>query len=259
MTLEAGEWSHIISWIVFVYWQLYTPEMRDREGGRNGYNWYSKVIQRARDSGRPITLAPPGWLFGIAWSILYGLIAATGYLFERNNSTTYHAVAILVLIIVNVGLNKVWSLLFFGMERTGASLLIAVLLEATGITALILMAITGGHAWLPFALYVPYVIWLGLATWLNFQWWTGGWPTISANDWPKNESESSKLTGNQIPMGPQHNTPPKNRAIMRTRESKAPLKRSSRGLRSVTSHPPSDSNRLIIRKGSSGRIRSVAR
>ena len=35
----------------------------------NGYNWYSKLIKP--------TWAPPSWLFGPVWTVLYAIIAVT--------------------------------------------------------------------------------------------------------------------------------------------------------------------------------------
>ena len=101
---------------------------------------------------------PPGWLFGVAWTILYAMMGTAVAMILRG-------VAI-VLFLIQFALNLCWSPLFFGMHQVSAAfwLLVIIFLTALG-TTLVFGRIRKAAAWL----MVPYLAWLCFAGILNIQ------------------------------------------------------------------------------------------
>jgi benzodiazapine receptor len=56
-----------------------------------------------------VTWTPPNWAFGAVWSVLYLLIAVSGWLLWLR-----HARAALVLYVLQLVVNAVWTPVFFG-------------------------------------------------------------------------------------------------------------------------------------------------
>ena len=106
------------------------------------------------------TFNPPNWVFAPVWSVIYLLIALAG---ARTWRRAPYGVAML-LWIVQMLLNFVWSPVFFTWHRTGLAL---------GIIAAMLLAIAGFivECWLTdrtaSLLFVPYFSWVAFATLLN--------------------------------------------------------------------------------------------
>ena len=104
--------------------------------------------------------APPSWLFGPVWTILYAMIAVAGWLIWRRTGWT----KALTVYAVQLTLNAIWTPIFFGAGRYGLALIDIVLLW-------LLIAVT---AWLfrpasrlAAALLLPYWAWVTFATALN--------------------------------------------------------------------------------------------
>jgi translocator protein len=109
--------------------------------------------------------APPSWLFGPVWTILYAMIAVAGWLVWRRTgwSTALTAYA------VQLGLNAIWTPIFFGAGQYGWALVdIVVLWFAIGAT----VALFWRESRLAAALLLPYWAWVTFATALNAAiWW----------------------------------------------------------------------------------------
>ncbi|MDB5684795.1 MAG: TspO and MBR-like protein [Sphingomonas bacterium] len=106
---------------------------------------------------------PPGWAFGVAWTILYILqgIALAIVLRARHGSTRSRAVAAFV---VQLALNLAWSPLFFAAHRVTAALwLIVAIFAAAAYTMLLFGRIRRTAA----VLMLPYLAWLLFAAALN--------------------------------------------------------------------------------------------
>lgn len=110
--------------------------------------------------------APPGWLFGVVWTILYLLMGAASYLIhthrrlshsDRNSALTLFGFALLV--------NYLWSFLFFRFRLfTLAACWTVVILVVTGLcTALFYRQRRSAGL-----LMVPAMAWLVFAGVLNF-------------------------------------------------------------------------------------------
>jgi translocator protein len=123
--------------------------------------WYATLVKPSFN--------PPNWLFGPAWTLLFGLMAYAVYRIWRLEPDTPGRTAALVVfhlqLIVNIG----WSAAFFGMQSPLLGLVVIAIF-----LALILVTI-----WLFYPLdetsgllLVPYAAWVSFATVLNIAiWW----------------------------------------------------------------------------------------
>ncbi|TGZ06786.1 TspO/MBR family protein [Streptomyces rhizosphaericola] len=110
--------------------------------------------------------APPGWLFGPVWTVLYGTIAVAGWLVARRPAPGRRPA--LVAWGVQLALNALWTPLFFAAEQYGAAFLDIALLLAAVLTTALLAARVDRRAAL---LLVPYLLWVGYAAALNLSLW----------------------------------------------------------------------------------------
>lgn len=104
---------------------------------------------------------PPNWLFPVAWTTIYLLLAWAGYrLTLLPGSET-----VLALWAAQIALNTLWTPVFFGANRIVAGMVILVVLwlvvAAMVVLALQLDVITG-------LILFPYLVWLCVAAALNF-------------------------------------------------------------------------------------------
>ncbi|HEY6739462.1 MAG TPA: TspO/MBR family protein [Actinopolymorphaceae bacterium] len=107
--------------------------------------------------------APPSWLFGPAWTVLYVTIAVSGWLVWRHGGFEGKALPF-TLYGLQLALNAAWTPLFFGAQAFGAALIdIVVLLVAIIGT----IATFARHSVGAAVLLIPYLLWVGYATALN--------------------------------------------------------------------------------------------
>jgi tryptophan-rich sensory protein len=111
---------------------------------------------------------PPAWVFGPVWSLLYTLMAVAAWRVWRHHESPGVPVA-LGLFYAQLGLNMLWSVLFFGLRSPGWALLeIFVLLSVLAVVQVRFQRIDR----LAGLLWTPYVAWVGFATVLNATvWW----------------------------------------------------------------------------------------
>lgn len=111
--------------------------------------------------------APPAWLFGPVWTTLYTLMAIAAWLVWREGGfrTRKHA---LVLFLLQLAFNALWSWLFFTWQLGGAALLNVIILwlliAATLVSFWRISPLAGG-------LLIPYLAWVGFAAALNYSLW----------------------------------------------------------------------------------------
>lgn len=130
-------------------------------GGLTGYlikdfmNFYDTLTKPA--------FAPPGWVFPVAWSILYADMAYAAWRIFRAKKPRRKAA--LVLYAIQLAVNLAWPWLFFVMHALGLSFLWLVMLWALILT-LIAMYFTQDRmaGWL----MIPYSAWVTFAGVLNF-------------------------------------------------------------------------------------------
>lgn len=107
---------------------------------------------------------PPNWLFPIAWTVLYIMIAIAGWKVWQNGGLS------LVLVIWFLGLlfNMAWSWIMFGRQEIGWAFVDLIFLWSS-IVAFMVMAwpISPTSAYL----FIPYLFWVSFAGVLNFVVW----------------------------------------------------------------------------------------
>lgn len=104
--------------------------------------------------------APPSWLFGPVWTVLYLMIAVAGWLVWREAGWNRG----LTLWSVQLVLNLAWTPLFFA-----ADLYALALVDIVALLVLVTATIAGFRRTSPTAawLLVPYLAWVAFATALN--------------------------------------------------------------------------------------------
>ncbi|AUI61020.1 TspO/MBR family protein [Amycolatopsis sp. BJA-103] len=104
--------------------------------------------------------APPAWLFGPVWTVLYIGIAVAGWLYWKSGGER----RALVWYAVQLVLNAAWTPLFFAAGAYGLALADIVLLDvAIVVTALYFRRSSRVSA----VLLLPYLAWTSYATALN--------------------------------------------------------------------------------------------
>ena len=111
--------------------------------------------------------APPPWVFGPVWTVLYVLIAVAAWRVWR----TVDHVRALALWGVQLAVNAAWPGVFFGLGEPGWALLVIVVLDLLVIT---LVGVFSARDRLAALLLVPYLGWILFATALNAAIWLGG-------------------------------------------------------------------------------------
>lgn len=108
---------------------------------------------------------PPGWAFGVAWTILYVLIALAFAMVLHARGARGRGLAIL-LFLVQLALNLLWSPLFFRAHQVDNALaLILILFMLVAVTASLFWRIRRAAG----LLLLPYLAWLAFAAYLNYE------------------------------------------------------------------------------------------
>jgi tryptophan-rich sensory protein len=112
--------------------------------------------------------APPGWLFGPVWILLYVLMAVAAWLVWQRRKEAKVGAA-MILYFFQLALNALWTLIFFLWElRFLAVVEIAFLLLAIIATSTMFYRVRKASGWL----MAPYIAWVSFATVLSSAvWW----------------------------------------------------------------------------------------
>jgi tryptophan-rich sensory protein len=111
--------------------------------------------------------APPAAVFGPVWTVLYAMMAVAAWLVWRHRDIRLARLA-LVLFVLQLIFNALWSWLFFAWNRGALSFLdIAVLWATIVVTLICFWRIT----LLAGLLLVPYLVWVTFASALSYQIW----------------------------------------------------------------------------------------
>jgi translocator protein len=111
--------------------------------------------------------APPAALFGAVWSALYLLIGVAAWLVWRTHGFRGAGIA-LVLFVVQLAANALWTWLFFVWHQGGLAFAEIVLLW--GLIVATVFAFSRLHS-LAAALLLPYLAWVTFACVLTFSVW----------------------------------------------------------------------------------------
>lgn len=106
---------------------------------------------------------PPKWLFPAAWTLLYVMIAVSGWLVWRQAGLAAASMAFAIYG-VQLVLNAGWSALFFGLRRMDLALFeVAALWASIAATIAAFAPHSATAAWL----LAPYLAWVSFAAFLN--------------------------------------------------------------------------------------------
>jgi len=112
---------------------------------------------------------PPNRAFGPVWATLYILMGVSVFLIWQNGLDSVGARIAFTLFWVQLTLNALWSLVFFGMKSIRGGVITIVILWflilATTVASFRVSTWAG-------ALLIPYLIWVTIASYLNIGvWW----------------------------------------------------------------------------------------
>ncbi len=107
---------------------------------------------------------PPSWAFGPVWTVLYLMMAVSGWLVWRSPESRARSRA-LAIYGVQLGLNLAWSFLFFGLRSPALGALdITLLWLAIGAFVSSAWPVSRSASYL----FLPYWVWVTYASTLNY-------------------------------------------------------------------------------------------
>jgi tryptophan-rich sensory protein len=117
--------------------------------------WYASLIKPSWQ--------PPDWAFGPIWTLIYITTGIAGVRAWRLGDARQRRL-FLIALLINCGLNVLWSLLFFKMQRPDLALIEVVALWLS-IVPLILLPLR--YSPRSSLLMLPYLAWVSVAAYLN--------------------------------------------------------------------------------------------
>ncbi|MEK7552140.1 MAG: TspO/MBR family protein [Patescibacteria group bacterium] len=141
--------------------------------------WYAGIV-------KPV-LNPPAWIFGPVWTTLFALMGISLFLiwssYTKASEDKKKGIKVaLVLFGIQLVLNTLWSIIFFGLHSPGGALIEIVFLWLAIFATIIAFAkisppsssiwTTAGHGKLAAWLLVPYILWVSFAMYLNYAIWS---------------------------------------------------------------------------------------
>lgn len=109
-------------------------------------------------------LQPPNWLFGPVWITLYTLMGVSIFLVIKNGLNKPGVKSAAGLFAVQLVLNTLWSIVFFGMHELLMSVFI---IAALWIMILLTMLKFKPISFTAAVLLLPYLLWVSFASYLN--------------------------------------------------------------------------------------------
>jgi len=111
---------------------------------------------------------PPKWLFDPAWTLLYVLMGTAAFLVWRNGLGNRQVRIALIVFLIQLILNALWSVVFFGLESPLSGLIvISILWVAILVTIIKFFKISRVAS----VLMWPYLLWVTFAAVLNASIW----------------------------------------------------------------------------------------
>ena len=107
---------------------------------------------------------PPGWTFGVVWTLLYIAMAVSAWLVARSGLQRAPVRVALGLYAAQLLLNFLWTMFFFGLEAPAVAFVDIVFLFALVLATIVAFRPISEVA---AGLLVPYAIWIAYAASLN--------------------------------------------------------------------------------------------
>lgn len=122
--------------------------------------WYETIQKPA--------FTPPNWLFGPVWISLFTLMGISLYLIWNKRLENKKVKLSLLVFFVQLALNSLWSILFFGLQSPFYAFIeIIILWIAIAVTIFKFYKISRTAG----LLLLPYIIWVCIALTLNYYVW----------------------------------------------------------------------------------------
>lgn len=126
--------------------------------------WYPTLVKPSFN--------PPNWIFAPVWSMLYIMMGvAAGLVWNRIDHEKEAVINALIFFAVQLGLNALWSYLFFGLKNpllAGVEIVILWLMIYETYTKFAKINNIAGYLLLPYLLWVSFAMVLnGSIWWLN--------------------------------------------------------------------------------------------
>ena len=149
-------------WKVYAFWIGLTEAVGLFSGflTRTGTEVYAQMLQKP-------PLAPPGWVFGVVWPILYALMGIGAALIWAAPPSPKRSRS-LNLFVAQLIVNFFWSPIFFNAGAYGFALLWLLLLWGLVLLMILQFRKVDRTAAL---LQIPYLLWLTFAAYLNWAVW----------------------------------------------------------------------------------------
>ncbi len=111
---------------------------------------------------------PPNWIFGPVWTILFLMMGISFYIIWNLGIDKKDVKAALIIFGVQLLINILWSVIFFGMQSPFYAFIEIIILWIA-----ILFTIIKFYNLSPVAAYllIPYILWVSFAAVLNFSIW----------------------------------------------------------------------------------------
>jgi tryptophan-rich sensory protein len=110
---------------------------------------------------------PPNWIFGPVWTVLYLSMALAAWLIWKRQGFA-GAMLPFTFFFIQLALNCLWSIIFFGLHNPGLACADIILLwSAIAATLLLFYRISPAAG----GLLIPYLAWVSYAALLNFALW----------------------------------------------------------------------------------------
>jgi translocator protein len=112
--------------------------------------------------------SPPNWLFAPVWTLLYILMGIAAFLVWRKGLRDRQIRAALIIFLIQLILNALWSVVFFGFQSPLFGLVtISVLWIAILVTVILFFKVSRTASMLLW----PYLLWVTFAAVLNYSIW----------------------------------------------------------------------------------------
>ena len=116
--------------------------------------WYPTLV-------KPV-FNPPNWLFGPVWTLLYAMMGvAGGLIWNHIESDRENVKKAFLFFVIQLGLNALWSYLFFGLHNPLIALIEIILLWLMIFETYTQFKRIDKVAGL---LFIPYLLWVSFAT-----------------------------------------------------------------------------------------------
>ena len=122
--------------------------------------WYSTLTKP--------TVNPPSWVFSPVWTTLYFLMGVAAFLVWQKGLSNKNVRVALVLFGIQLFLNALWSILFFGLQSPGLAFIDIIALWLVIVATMVAFYKISRPA---SYLLIPYLLWVSFAAYLNYSIW----------------------------------------------------------------------------------------